>query len=356
MEHVYAGAVGVLLISDAELYIDNRSRGRSGHMTHAMAELAPGKIIAFNSNCSAVRGQGHSAFGWVEFRYSEDGGKNWSESFDLEISKKILLDGVYSISVEKAVYQDGVLTCFLLRNHLFDNETACEPWGTPLVIRSTDGGKNWEDPVEFSPYPGRIYDAVTHDGVIYALETCDPRFFSEVKTDRYRLFASRDNGRSFQEMSVVDLDSYHRGYGALLFRQDGSLLAYACNITNGKSLDVSLSRDNGKSWTALPAIQLKHGMRNVQICPFAGGYVMHGRAWSERSGQGQVIYTSSDGLNWDDGILLETEKKVCYYSNMLPLKDADNREYILLQYSDLYADDARVNVMHRFLSCTPVSR
>ena len=150
---------------------------------------------------------------------------------------------------------------------------------------------------------------------------------------------------------LLGIDVGTTGTKALLFRQDGSLLAYACNIANGKSLDVSLSKDLGKSWVALPAIQLKHGIRNVQICPLAGGYVMHGRAWSERSGQGQVIYTSSDGLNWDEGSLLETEKKLCYYSNMLPLKDADNREYILLQYSDLYADDARVNVMHRFLSC-----
>ena len=354
MEHVYFGAIGNLNISEAGLYIDNQARGRSGHMTHAMAELAPGRIIAFNSNCSAIRGKGHSAYGWVEYRYSEDGGKNWSESFDLEFSKKTLLDGVYSISVEKAVYQDGILTCFLLRNHQFDNETACEPWGTPLVMRSPDGGKTWEDPVGFSPYPGRIYDAVTHDGVIYALETCDPRFFSEVKEPRYRLFVSRDNGRTFQEESVVALDSYHRGYGALQFRRDGSLLAYACNIADGKSLDVSLSNDNGKSWTTLPAIQLKHGIRNVQIAPLAGGFVMHGRAWSGGSGQGQVIYTSPDGLNWDDGILLEPEKKLCYYSNMLPLKDAGNREYVLLQYSDLYADDARVNVMHRFLSCSPV--
>lgn len=354
MEHVYFGAIGNLNISEAGLYIDNQARGRSGHMTHAMAELAPGRIIAFNSNCSAIRGKGHSAYGWVEYRYSEDGGKNWSESFDLEFSKKTLLDGVYSISVEKAVCQDGILTCFLLRNHQFDNETACEPWGTPLVMRSPDGGKTWEDPVEFSPYPGRIYDAVTHDGVIYALETCDPRFFSEVKEPRYRLFASRDNGRTFQEESVVALDSYHRGYGALQFRRDSSLLAYACNIADGKSLDVSLSNDNGKSWIILPAIQLKHGIRNVQIAPLAGGFVMHGRAWSGGSGQGQVIYTSPDGLNWDDGILLEPEKKLCYYSNMLPLKDAGNREYVLLQYSDLYADDARVNVMHRFLSCSPV--
>ena len=48
--------------------------------------------------------------------------------------------------------------------------------------------------------------------------------------------------------------------------------------------------------------------------------------------------------------LHETEKTVCYYSNMLPLKDDDGKEYILLQYSDLFSEDARVNVMHRFLS------
>ena len=45
------------------LYVDNESRGRSGHMTHAMAEFAPRKIIDFNSNCSAAIYGGHSTFG-----------------------------------------------------------------------------------------------------------------------------------------------------------------------------------------------------------------------------------------------------------------------------------------------------
>ena len=40
-------------VGEPELYVDNESRGRSGHMTHAMAEFAPGKMIDFNSNCSA---------------------------------------------------------------------------------------------------------------------------------------------------------------------------------------------------------------------------------------------------------------------------------------------------------------
>ena len=33
-----------------EVYVDNKARDRSGHMTHAMAEFAPGKYINFNEN------------------------------------------------------------------------------------------------------------------------------------------------------------------------------------------------------------------------------------------------------------------------------------------------------------------
>ena len=57
---------------EPELYVDNKTRGRSGHMTHAMAEFAPGCFIDFNSNCSPVRWSGHSTYGWVEYRISKD--------------------------------------------------------------------------------------------------------------------------------------------------------------------------------------------------------------------------------------------------------------------------------------------
>ena len=204
--------------------------------------------------------------------------------------------------------------------------------------------------MEFSIYSGRIYDAKAKDGVIYAVETCDKDFLSEIKENRYRLFVSRNNGKSFQEESIIDINSHMRGYAALQFRPDGSMLVYACDLANSYYLETALSRDHGKTWERLPQIRLKHGIRNVQIAPLAGGYVMHGRAWLNESwGKGQVIYTSKDGLNWDDGILMELEKCSCYYSNMLPFKDADGKDTVLLQYSDLYDSDARVNVMHRFL-------
>ena len=349
MEFVHKGAIGTLKISEAELYVDNESRRRSGHMSHAMIEYAPGKVIAFNSNCAYDRAGGHSAFGWIEYRYSEDGGRTWSEIHELPYSKQVLLEGVNTISIEKAVFQDSVITCFALRNTQ-QRVVSCEPFDTPMVIQSYDLGKTWETPYEFSPFKGRIYDAKIKDGVIYVIETCDEDFLTEVKGPRYRLFTSRDNGKSFQEESIINIESYKRGYGALLFRPDGSLIAYACYHLDSYFLDAAISHDNGKTWERLPAIPLKYGIRNVQIAKLADGYVMHGRAWINGLwGQGQIIYTSKDGIEWDDGILLDPYKNSCYYSNMITLQDKDGKDYILLQYSDLYTDDAQVNVMHRFL-------
>ena len=71
-------------LSDPILYVDNESRGRSGHMSHALAEFKKGCFIDFNSNCSAFRYGGHFPYGWVEYRISEDCGKTYSDSKTLD--------------------------------------------------------------------------------------------------------------------------------------------------------------------------------------------------------------------------------------------------------------------------------
>ncbi len=66
-------------IEEPTLYIDNRKRGRSGHMSHALTEFSPNCLIDFNSNCSQNRWNGHSPYGWIEYRISRDSGKTFSE-------------------------------------------------------------------------------------------------------------------------------------------------------------------------------------------------------------------------------------------------------------------------------------
>ena len=72
-------------------------------MSHAMTMTKSGKLICFNSNCSPVRLDGHTPYGWVEYRFSEDNGKTFSDFNRLEYSWQAIMDGKFTVSVEKAV-------------------------------------------------------------------------------------------------------------------------------------------------------------------------------------------------------------------------------------------------------------
>ena len=352
MERIFEGVAGKLCISEPELFVDNKSRHRSGHMSHAMVEYEPGRIIAFNSNCSPDRLLGHSAHGWIEYRYSDDYGKTWSDFQKLQYSWDEFMNGVYTISIEKAVICNGVITLFAVRNSQCV-PICCEPWDTPYYLQSYDYGKTWTEPKELSPYKGRIYDAVVKDNVIYAMEVCNDNFVCKEPEHVYRLFCSTDNGKTFQERSVVGLNAVDHAYGSMVFRDDGSLVVYGDNIPNGFELDASVSYDNGYTWEQSPTMHLAKGMRNVQVAKLGNGYVMHGRGSHPDvgSGCGFVFYTSKDGLNWDDGYYLEESKKLCYYSNNLLVREPGQPERLLVQYSDQYQEGTwRVNVNHLWLS------
>ncbi len=326
-----------------EVYIDNQARRRSGHMTHAMVEYEPGKIINFNANCSPVRCGGHSVYGWVEYRLSDDGGKTYSEPYDFPYSVQSFLDGEWTISVEKAVAtDDGTIVALCLRNTML-TEVCCEPWLTPMCVRSTDGGKTWEEPYECIPYKGRIYDAVCRGGVIYALIFCNEHFTGTSPEHVYRLYASSDNGRSFQERSVIPYPStLHRGYGSILFDKNGDLHAYAYNESAEREMDHAVSRDNGATWEIKEPCHVAKGIRNPQTALIDGVYILHGRG---DNGCKFVFYTSENAYDWDEGIVAGDKSGGCYYSNNINLRD-EKGEFLLVQYSDIYDGWARVNAMH----------
>lgn len=329
-------------MEEPELYVDNESRNRSGHMSHAMAEFAPGCFIDFNANCSAERWGGHSPYGWIEYRISKDSGKTYSDVHTLPYSVKSFLNGIYMISVEKAVAcADGTIVAFCLKNDGTD-PTCCEPWSTPMVVRSYDGGETWTEPEEFSPYDGRTYDAVYHDGVIYALHFCNEHFLGTAPEHQYRIYKSTDNGKSFEELCVVPFDTRRRGYGSLLFDMDGRLHAYAYNESEESEMDHAVSEDLGKTWTVCRPCHLEKGIRNPQTGFIDGVYVLHGRSGGCK---GFVLYTSENAVDWDEGCFVVEKKDVgAFYSNNLNLRD-EKGNFLLIQYSDSYYKN-KVNVMH----------
>lgn len=344
-------------LTDPVRYVDNEARKRSGHMTHAMAEFAPGKYINFNSNCSAYRANGHSAYGWIEYRISEDAGKTYSDIYELEESKKVLLDGVHTISVEKAVACDnGRIVALCLRNtHKWD--TCCDPWDTPVYTVSDDGGKTWSKMKEFIPYKGRIYAAVYHKGVIYAMIFCNDRFLGKEPEHVYRIYKSDDNGDTWSELCVVPYPStVGRGYCAMTFDKNDVLHAYAYNSEDEEHLDHAISRDFGKTWEVTEPSYVAKGVRNPQIGYIDGLYILHGRAGGVK---GFVLYTSEDAVHWDEGhMLIDNLDAWCYYSNNITLRDEDG-ELMIIQYSENYdyppgeeiegRNSDRVNVMHTTL-------
>ena len=333
-----------LEFSDPILYVDNKSRQRSGHMTHAMVEFAPGKVIDFNANCSPLYVGGHSTFGWVEYRISEDGGETFSEIHELPYAKDAFYDGVYVISVEKAVAcDDGRIVAFCLRNSAHG---CCMPWDTLMTVTSFDGGKSWTEPKEFCPHKGRVYDACVHDGVIYALEFCNDGangFLGDAPEHAYRLYASYDRGESFEELSVVPFHTLKKGYGAIIFDSDGRLHVFVYNYNDEKHLDHIVSEDNGKTWGSVTTAYLQEGIRNPQIALIDGVYILHGR---NAALTGFVLYSSEDCCNWDEGCYLAHEKGLCYYSNNVVLKDQAQRNRLLIQYSECYGVEHCVNVKH----------
>ncbi len=334
--------------SEPTLYVDNKSRGRSGHMTHALAQWAPGKLIDFNSNCTAVKYWGHSTFGWVEYRISEDGGETYSEVYELPYSKKALYDGIHVISVEKAVAcDDGRIVAICLRN---DADALCQPWDTPMTVTSFDGGKTWTEEKELCTFKGRVYDACYHDGVIYALEFCNDGtgdFCGEKEEHVYRIFTSRNNGDTFEELCVVPVPTFGRGYGSILFDDAGKLHMYAYNKNDEQHMDHVVSEDCGHTWGEPAVCLLNEGIRNPQTAQLDGVYILHGR---NAALTGFVFYTSLDGQNWDEGTDLGHEEGSCYYSNNIVLQDKDGNNRLLVQYSEMYGREMCVNVKHVWLT------
>lgn len=337
-------------LAEPTLYVDNESRKRSGHMTHALAEFKKGSFIDFNSNCSAVRKGGHFPYGWVEYRISEDCGKTYSDFKTLEYSYNCFLDGVNTISVEKAVAcDDGTIVAFCLRNDALCPQF-CEPWATPTVIRSCDGGKSWSDAEECIEYPGRTYDAVYYKGDIYVLHFCNANFLGTTDEHKYRIYKSCDNGKTFTELCEVPIDGIGRGYGSMLFEENGTLHIYAYNSNDETNIDHAISRDFGKTWNVLTPSYLKEGVRNPQTAILNGIFILHGRTAARN---GFVIYTSEDGSKWDEGFLVERKNYIAgaYYSNNLNLED-EKGKFLLIQYSSPYTKEANpdyvgtVNVKH----------
>ena len=339
------------------MFVNHEPEGRSGHLGHALVEYAPGKLLAFYPNCSAEdeRYKGHSGFGWMEYKRSTDGGKTWSDPMVEPNSKKLYdMQIGRTMMCEKAVYTDeGRIVLFYLTCDMITNGHIWEPFFEPRYAFSDDGGETWSEAEILIHEAGRIFDAAYKDGVIYVLfsangEIPGVQHFHEFV---YKLFVSEDGGKSFHLKSRLPFQStFNCIYGNMEFIDDDRMIAYIYDSGDEYNLKYIISKDRGEHWSVNRRAFFKQKIRNPQVIRWDDTWFMHGRTGSFGENQGNfVLYTSRDGIHWDDGLVLQ---KVVEgdgaYSNNLLIHCPDGKKRLMIQASHAYKDN-RTNIDMWFL-------
>ena len=342
------------LPSEGTVFVDHSKKKRSGHLSHALVEYKKDCILSFYSNCSGTRPvklPGHSGFGWLETRRSLDGGHTWSEPTVLEHSWHCFLDEPYTVSCEFAVStKDDEIVAFLTR---MENPNGWEPHGIPCFIRSFDGGHTWSEPTDLCERKGRIFDAIVIDGEIYVLMHANDMFFAKTPENIYYIYKSDDGGKTFAEYSSLPNHVIGYSYGNLVYRDDGALICYRYLPDDEFNMPYDISYDKGKTWTEHGMSRCAKRIRNPQVVKVKGGYLLHGRSglMSFDIPIAFVLYTSKDGINWDEGeYLCEKTGNGAYYSNNHVFDQEDGSQRVLIQASIPWGGPWQVNVNHWWLT------
>ena len=342
--------------NDGILFADLQKEDRSSHLGHALVEYAPSKILAFYPTCSAEdkRYNGHSGYGWMEYKRSEDGGQTWSESIP-EPNSKALFDQHCGRSAmcEKAVCTDsGRIILFYLQCDTYTDGHVWEPYFSPLYAISDDQGQTFSEVKGLSTFPGRVWDALYKDGVIYVLFQRGP-WSKMTRCGEYELLVSEDNGETFTSRGIVPFaNTMTCFYGNMVFTPEGKLLVYCYDECDEHNLKYIISNDCGLTWETTRRTFFARRIRNPQLAYFGGKYIVHGRSgtWGQVEKTGHfVVYTSDDGINWDEGQYMHMRvAKAGAYSNNLVVHMPDGSERLMIQVSKAY-EEYKTNVLMYFI-------
>ena len=334
-------------------FVDHEKNHRSGHLSHALVEYGKGRVMAFYSNCSGTRNKwapGHNGFGWLEYRRSADGGKTWDKARVFPYSWDAFVNLPFTVSCEKAVStKENEIVALCIRN---ENPNGWEPYLEPVVVRSEDGGESWSDANMMCDKKGRIYDALVYEGSIYVLMLANADWLASKPEDRYYIYRSDDHGKTFYLCGELPGETAGHAYGSMILRDDGTLVCYEYDSNDEFNMPYHVSADMGKTWIESGKSFCAKRIRNPQTAKVKGGYILHGRAGC---GAGTlpmhfVLYTSVDGINWDEGVYICAPEngQTAFYSNNLVLNNEDGSQRVLIQSSVPYTKGC-VNIAHWFL-------
>ena len=355
------------------LFVDHEAEGRSGHGGGTLVEAGNGDILAFYSNVSGdAFHDGHGVGGWSEYRRSSDGGKTWSDPIVFDYSKEVWEgDEVFSALV-CTVNKTGNGTLVAVVPRFAD--VGWNKQRPPVYFLSHDHGNTWEGPREIDPEATVEEVSMTYNGSFVCSDsgTLYIVFIGGVEAmcpGPHSLYATTDDGESFERRSFLPFQkTFNYGTGQVL--EDGRLVVYTYPHLGGKGDDQTgvpadqndehnlpyvISQDGGRSWSEVRTAYFAKRLRNPQMSEKIGDrYFMHGRSGLYGDDpRNLVLYSSGDGLNWDEGIVLKRNSRKdgdAYSANaVVGKRRAKDGERLLIQSSVAYDGRFRVNIRHWWL-------
>lgn len=335
------------------LFINHEINGRSGHNGHSLIEYKEDHILAFYLNGSGEdeKHPGHHPKGWTEYKRSTDGGQTWGEPRVLEYSKQLFEDPAYFSGYikETLLAPDGTIIAIGCRFRSDYPE-----FDKAFYIKSRDGGETWSEPLDFAPDDpvyGRPQSSFVHNDTLYVLFIHTQKGGERWGQDHpHRLYVSTDNGEAFARRSDLTLDT-ECWYGTMAILENGHFIAYAYRDKDEHHLQYVLSEDEGKTWSEPDTTYLAKKIRNPIMSEKLGEYYfMHGRSGQkgEEEARNLVLYSSQDGIHWDEGIFLNKSKGAYAYTanEVIGKFNPTKPPRLLIQSSVAYDSHWKVNVHH----------
>jgi hypothetical protein len=108
-----------------------------------------------------------------------------------------------------------------------------------FLFHSADDGRTWDHPVALDAGQFRNETALLHLG--------DGKWLAAARISELQLYASTDDGQTWQSRGAVTQASQHPGH--LLRLADGRLLLSYGNRTADRGVDVRFSQNEGATWS-----------------------------------------------------------------------------------------------------------
>jgi len=170
--------------------------------------------------------------------YSDDAGLTWSRPVTLVDTENT------NLHPNILEMNDGTLLCTFVDERLPAGDQPGPLYTRIGCMLSSDQGQTWSDP-KFLPDTtsmGNEPAVQIADGSV--LRIASERFDSSREYDSVVIFASEDNGQTFNIRSTIESDDHHMHEPTLVEMNDGRLAV----LTRPEG-DICFSDDKGKTWT-----------------------------------------------------------------------------------------------------------